>query len=85
MLTIFHGGFEWVMAGFVVFFGLMVFAIKLIRGHMLSTIISMAVWVFVFTLHKGSTAGIMTATLAALLFDTFGMPLFKLFGRKHHD
>jgi hypothetical protein len=34
-------------------------------------------------MHKGSTSGIMTATFAALLFDTFGLFIIGLFtGRK---
>jgi hypothetical protein len=81
MITLLHGSFEWVMAGAVVFIGLMAFIIKLRRGHYMSSVISAAIWFFVFSLHKGSTAGIMTATFAALLFDVFGMPLLKFFSR----
>ena len=81
MFTLFHGSFEWIMAGGIVFIGLMAFIIKFQRGHYLSCAISAAIWVFVFSMHKGSTAGIMTATFAALLFDIFGMPLLKFFSR----
>lgn len=82
MFTILHSSMEWVMAGVVVFTGLMVFGIHIIRGHILSVILGAVVWFFVYSLHKGSTAGIMTATLAALLFDLFGLPILKLFSRK---
>ncbi len=82
MVTLFHGGFEWIMAGMVVFAGLMIFGFHIIKGHILSVIIGAVVWFFVYSLHKGSTTGIMTATLAALLFDLFGLPLLKLFSRR---
>ena len=81
MFTLFHGDFAWLLAGFVVFFGLIVFLIKLSRGHIGSTLASLAVWVFVYSLHSGSNTGIMTATVAALLFDLIGLPLIKLFRR----
>lgn len=83
MITLLHGSMEWVMAGLVVFTGLMVFMIHVVRGHILSVILGALVWAFVYSLHKGSTAGIMTATLAALLFDMFGLPILKLFMRKN--
>jgi hypothetical protein len=74
-----HGNVEWIVAGFVVFIGLMVFLIKLARGKFFDLMVGVPIWYFVYTLHAGSTAGIMTATLAALLFDLFGMPLLRLF------
>lgn len=77
-----HGDMTWLMSGAVVFIGLMVFLIKLVRGRIISVIASAIVWVFVYKIHSGSTAGIMTATLAALLFDVFGMPLLKVFMRR---
>ena len=77
-----HGDFAWVIGGLVVFLGLMVFIIKLARGHILSTMLSAFVWFFVYSLHKGSNVGIMTATLAALLFDLIGLPIIKLFLRR---
>ena len=77
-----HGDFAWILGGLVVFIGLMVFIIKLARGHILSTLLSALVWFFVYSLHKGSNVGIMTATLAALLFDTIGLPIIKLFVRR---
>ncbi len=81
MFALFHGSFEWVMGGFVVFIGIMAMAFHAARGHFLHIVVSVIVWFFVYSMHKGSTAGIMTATLAALLFDVFGIPLFKLFRR----
>ena len=77
-----HSDFAWVIGGVVVFVGLMVFIIKLARGHLLSTLVSAVVWIFVYSLHRGSNVGIMTATLAALLFDIFGYPLLRLFVRR---
>jgi hypothetical protein len=77
-----HGDFAWILGGFVVFFGLMVFLIKIARGHIVSTVLSLIVWLFVYKLHGGSNTGIMTATLAALLFDLIGLPIIKLFMRR---
>ena len=74
MLTLIHGSFEWLIAGGIVFIGLMVFMIK---------IASACVWYFVYMMHRGSTQGIMSATFAALLFDMFGLPLLKLFAKRH--
>lgn len=79
MFGLIHTNADWLIAGTVVFIGIVVFVIKLLRGHVFSTICSLVVWVFVFSLHKGSTTGIMTATFAALLFDMIGMPLISLF------
>jgi hypothetical protein len=73
-----HGNVEWIVAGFVVFFGIMVFLSKLFRGKLLDLTFAAAIWYLVFNLHSGSNAGIMTATLAALLFDLFGMPILRL-------
>lgn len=77
-----HAGFEWIIAGTIVFIGLMVFAINVRRGHIVSSLISLAVWVLVYKLHAGSTTGIMTATLAALLFDLIGMRILRLAARR---
>ena len=81
-IALFHGDFAWILGGLVVFIGLMVFLIKIARGHILSVILSLIVWVFVYKIHGGSNSGIMTATLAALLFDIFGLPMIKLFMRR---
>lgn len=77
-----HGDFMWIIGGVVVFIGLMAFLVKLARGHIFSTIVSLIVWIFVYKLHGGSTAGIMTATMAALLFDLIGLPLLKAFSKR---
>ena len=77
-----HGDFAWILGGMVVFIGLMVFIIKIARGHIVSTVLSLIVWIFVYKLHGGSNVGIMTATFAALLFDIIGLPLIKLFMRR---
>jgi hypothetical protein len=77
-----HGDFAWVLGGLVVFTGLMVLFIKIARGRILSTVLSCIVWYFVYKLHGGSNTGIMTATLAALLFDLIGLPILKLFARR---
>lgn len=77
-----HGDFAWILGGVVVFIGLMVFLIKLVRGHLLSTVLSLVIWLLVYSLHHGSNVGIMTATLAALLFDFIGYPLLRLFFRR---
>lgn len=74
-----HGNVEWIAGGLIAFIGIMVFIFHIVRGHVLHVVLSAMVWFFVFSMHKGSTAGIMTATLAALLFDVFGIPLIKLF------
>ena len=76
-----HGDFAWVLGGVVVFAGLMIFLAKIVRGKFLDVIIGGVVWFFVYAIHGGTGAGIMTATLAALLFDLMGMPLLKLMRR----
>jgi hypothetical protein len=83
-VALFHGDFAWIIGGFVAFLGIMVFLIKIARGHIFSFIVGALVWWFVYSLHSGSNSGIMTATLAALLFDLVGIPILKLafrFGR----
>ena len=81
-LLLFHGDFAWLLAGIVIFVGLVVFLIKLVRGHIGSTLASLCVWVFVFSLHGGTGTGIMSATVAALLFDMMGIPIIKAFTRR---
>jgi hypothetical protein len=81
-IALFHGDFAWLLGGIVVFVGLMVFMIKVARGHIGSAILSIIVWVFVYTIHGGTGSGIMTATVAALLFDVLGIPLLKLAMKK---
>lgn len=76
-----HGDFAWVLGGFVVFIGLILFLAKIVRGKILDVIMGATVWIFVYTIHGGTGAGIMTATLSALLFDIFGMPTLRLLRR----
>lgn len=73
-----HGDFSWLLGGVVVFLGVIFFIAKFMRGHYFAFVASAMVWVFVFSLHSGSTAGIMTATFATFLFDLFGLPILKL-------
>lgn len=85
MFALFHGSFEWIMAGAIVTLGLIVFGIKIMRGHIVSVVIGAIVWMFVYSLHSGSTVGVMTATFAALLFDLIGLPVIKLFSRRSEE
>lgn len=81
MITLFHSSMEWIFSGAIIFIGIMVFLGKIARGHIFSTVCSVAVWIFVYKLHGMSTAGIMSATFAALLFDAFGIPILKFFSK----
>ncbi len=78
MFAIAHGSFEWLFSGLIVFIGLMVFLVKLNRGHIFDCMVGVAVWFFVYSIHGMSTTGIMSATFAALLFDLVGMRLLRL-------
>lgn len=80
-MFIFHSDFMWILGGVIVFVGLMVFLAKIARGHIGSVIVSAIVWYFVYKIHGGTGQGIMTATLAALLFDMVGLPLLRLVRR----
>lgn len=76
MITLLHGSFEWIMAGIVVFAGIMVFLRHVAAGDWLNVFASGCVWFFVYKIHGGiSTNSIMTATFAAMLFDIFGLRL----------
>jgi hypothetical protein len=81
-IALFHGDFAWLLGGMIAFAGIMVFMWRVSRGHIGGVLMSAAVWYFVFSIHKGSNSGIMTATVAALLFDLIGWPLVKLFLRR---
>ena len=81
-IALFHGDFAWILGGLVGFVGLMLFLIKIARGQILSVILSVMVWIFVYKIHGGSNSGIMTATMIALLFDMIGIPLLRLFWRR---
>lgn len=80
-----HGNVEWIVGGLVVFIGLIVFLAKIARGKIFDVLIAAGIWNFVYYIHSGSTAGIMTATFAALLFDIMGMPILRLLrkGSRH--
>lgn len=82
MFGLMHSNMDWLFAGLIVVIGIIVMIIKIMRGHIGTAAAGLAVWVFVFWLHKGSTQGIMTATFAALLFDTVGIFIIHLFTRK---
>ena len=78
-----HGDFAWIIGGIVAFFGIMIFLAKLARGHIVDVVASGTVWYFVYSIHAGSNSGIMTATLAALLFDLIGMPILRMMFRSN--
>jgi hypothetical protein len=82
MFGLAHADFGWIIAGAVAFLGIMSFGAKIMQGKILAVIPSIAVWIFVFNIHSGSTQGIMTATFCALLFDLIGLPILKLFLKK---
>ncbi len=82
MFGLVHSNMDWLFAGLIVCIGIVVMLIKLARGQFISAFAGIAVWIFVFKLHSGSTTGIMTATFAALLFDTLGLPIIRFFGGK---
>lgn len=82
MFGLAHADFGWIIAGVVAFVGIMFFITKIVRGELLSAMLSGAVWFFVFSMHSGSTQGIMTATFAALLFDMVGLPIINLAKRR---
>ena len=77
-----HGDTTWLLAGIVGFFGLMIFLWRLKRGKLGSVVLSLCVWVFAYKIHGGSTNGVMTATVIALLFDLIGIPVLKMAMRK---
>lgn len=81
-IALFHGDFAWLLGGMIAFTGIMVFMWRVSRGHVGGVLMSAAVWYFVFSIHSGSNSGIMTATVAALLFDLIGWPIIKLFMRR---
>lgn len=80
-----HGNVEWIVGGLVVFVGLIVFLAKIARGKFFDVLVAVGIWNFVYMIHSGSNAGIMTATFAALLFDMLGMPILRLLrkGSRH--
>lgn len=60
--------------GIIMFLGIAVMWWKLTRGHWLSLIIDIVVFVLVFRLHGGTMAGGFAAMIAALLAGMF-LPL----------
>lgn len=82
MFGLAHADFGWVIAGVVAFIGIIFFIAKIVRGEILSATLSAVVWFFVYSMHSGSTQGIMTATFAALLFDMVGLPIINLMKRR---
>ena len=77
-MFIFHSGMEWILAGGVVFIGIMAMLYHVARGQIGTLLASLSVWALVFTIHGGTIQGSMTATFAALLFDLVGMPILRL-------
>jgi hypothetical protein len=77
MFGLAHADFGWVVAGFIAFVGIIFFITKIVRGQIISATLSAFIWFFVYSMHSGSTQGIMTATFAALLFDMVGLPIIN--------
>ena len=67
MLTLFHGSFEPIIYGVVIFLGLYSMWYKLTRGKFLAFVIEVSVFILVFKLHSGTMVGGFAATIAALL------------------
>lgn len=79
LVSLVHGSMDWIMAGFIICLGLIVFLGKLVKGEIISFIIGGVIWAFVYKVHGGvSTASIMSATFAALLFDLVGLRVLGL-------
>ena len=78
MYALLHSSLDWIFAGAVVWLGIMVFLWRIGRKQYAHVFASACVWLFVYKIHGGiSTASIMTATFAALLFDMSGMWILK--------
>ena len=67
MLTLFHGSFEPIIYGVVIFLGLYSMWYKISHGKVLAFAIEVSVFILVFKLHSGTMAGGFAATIAALL------------------
>jgi hypothetical protein len=63
--------------GFIMFIGIWVLWIKLLRFQLISLFASAGVFWLVFSLHGGSMAGGFSAMIAALLFDVIVFPPWK--------
>lgn len=82
MYALLHSSMEWVGAGIIVWLGIMVFLWRVGQKQYIHVFASACVWIFVYKIHGAiSTASIMTATFAALLFDTFGLWILNFFKR----
>jgi 4-amino-4-deoxy-L-arabinose transferase-like glycosyltransferase len=78
MFGLAHASIEFLLAGGIVFIGLMALIIRLVLGQIGHVTASVIVWIFVYSIHGGkANVGIMTATFAALLFDLFGFAIIK--------
>ena len=78
MFGLAHASIEFLLAGGIVFLGLMILIIRAVLGQGLHVFASICVWIFVYSIHGGkANVGIMTATFAAVLFDLFGFSIIK--------
>lgn len=71
MLTLFHGSFEPIIYGIIIFCGLYSMWWKFTRGKILAGIVEVFVFILVFKLHGGSVTGGFAATVASLLAGMF--------------
>ena len=67
MLTLFHGSFEPIIYGIIIFLGLYSMWWKFTRGKILAGLVEVFVFWLVFKLHGGSVTGGFAATVASLL------------------
>lgn len=67
MLTLFHGSFEPLLYGGVIFLGLLSMWYKFTHGKWAALIIEIATFTLIFRLHSGTMNGGFAATVAALL------------------
>lgn len=74
-IALFHGSFEPLIYGVIIFLGLGLMWFKLVKGYWLSLTIDIGVFWLVFTLHGGTLTGGMSAAVAALLAGLI-LPLF---------
>lgn len=76
-LTLFHGSFEPIIYGVIIFLGLMSMWWKITRGKWLAFIIEVTVFIIVFKLHGGTMNGGFAATVAALLAGLILPAMFR--------
>lgn len=70
-LTLFHGSFEPLFYGLVIFLGLLSMVWKIKHGKWFAFFIEVLVFWLVFKLHGGTMNGGFAATVAALLAGLF--------------